>query len=106
MSTWVEQVDPAIIDLKTIAESGNVIEVRDVNEGEASGDNKIALHTKNSSNAANARAFRAEGKSDFLGIVGVFGNLIVEDDLDVSNKGCVKVNDVNEGNDDKIALMQ
>jgi len=93
-------------DLVSVPENENILKVSDVND-QGGGDNKIALHTKNSSNAANARAFRAEGKSDFLGIVGVFGNLIVEDDLDVSNKGCVKVNDVEDGEgsgDNKIAL--
>ncbi|MCF7809571.1 hypothetical protein K9N50_01145 [bacterium] len=91
-------------DIISVEESGSVIKINDINAGAASGDDKIALHTKNSSTDTEARAFRAEGKSDFLGIVGVFGNLIVEDDVDVSNKGCVKINDVNDGNDDKIAL--
>ncbi len=67
MSTWVRQVDGQDVDLETIAANRNTIKVNDVDDGEGSGDNKIALHTKNSSTAANARAFRAEGKSDVLG---------------------------------------
>jgi hypothetical protein len=55
MSTWVQQVNGDNVNLETIAANKNTIKINDVNDGN---DDKIALHTKNSSTDANARALK------------------------------------------------
>ena len=53
-------------DLVSVPENENILKVSDVND-QGGGDNKIALHTKNSSTHANARALKIEGVAEFLG---------------------------------------
>jgi len=63
MSTWVETVGPENVDLETIAANRNTIKINDVNDGISE---KIAVHSINSSNAANARTLKAEGMAEII----------------------------------------
>ncbi|MBM3326787.1 MAG: hypothetical protein FJY65_07380 [Calditrichaeota bacterium] len=97
--TWVVSTqNPDVVDLKTVANSGNVIEVRDVADDalislkasnidgansvaiEAAGQLKVTavsannpaskgIHVVNSSTNANAWALKAEGKTDLHGTI-------------------------------------
>jgi hypothetical protein len=68
--TWVvQQVNPDNVDLKTVAATGNVIEVRDVNIDETQ---RIALKATNKNNGTSARAFASEGQVEM--VAGLTGN--------------------------------
>jgi len=62
-------------DMISGAAHHRILKVNDVEDGEGSGDNKIALHTKNSSTAANARALEVVGKTYLNGLTEIEDNL-------------------------------
>jgi len=74
-------------DITTDPDTRPVVKINDVHDGDHSGDNKIALHTKNSSTEANARALKAEGTSELAGNVGIGGDLLVANGGDVKLDG-------------------
>jgi hypothetical protein len=72
MPTWIKaEPNPENVDLETIAANKNTIKINDVNDGN---DDKIALHTKNSSNNADARALKVEGRTELKGDVEISDN--------------------------------
>jgi hypothetical protein len=65
MSTWVQAVPPANIDLETIAANRNTIKVNDVHNAGQPLVAKVALHAINTGNNADDRALKVQGKSEF-----------------------------------------